>query len=255
MQNATIDLNADFGEGYGAYSFGADEALLKSITSASIACGWHAGDPRTMRESVERCLKANVVIGAHPGYPDRQGFGRRPMGLTAEEVYEAVLYQVGALQAFVRAAGGQLRHIKPHGALYHQCGSSLEHALAVARAAADLGGLTIYGQTGSKLLEAAASLGLPVIAEGFADRGYFSDGSLAGRDVPGAVLHDPDRVLQQALSIALRSEVIAIGGGMATVRADTLCLHGDGPGAAEAAGMIRTGLEAAGVSVAAPRFT
>ncbi|MGN7458081.1 LamB/YcsF family protein [Paenibacillus pasadenensis] len=252
MQKPTIDLNADFGEGYGSYAFGDDAALLGSITSASIACGWHAGDARTMRTSVERCLLAGVAVGAHPGYPDRQGFGRRAMALDAEEVYEAVLYQTGALQAFVRAAGGELRHIKPHGAMYHRCGASQAHADAVARAAAELGGLALFGPPGGLLERAAVSAGLPFAAEGFADRAYLPDGSLAGRDRPGAVHGEPSQALEQALTIALRGEAPALGGGFAPVAARTLCLHGDGPGAAELAALIRAGLEAAGVAVRAP---
>lgn len=165
-----------------------------------------------------------------------------------------MLYQTGALLAFVKAAGGELRHIKPHGALYHQCGSSSEHALAVARAAADLGGLAVYGQAGSQLLAAAASTGLPFVAEGFADRIYTADGSLADRSLPGAVLHDPQAALRQARSIALESRAETIDGGTASVRAGTLCLHGDAPGAELAASTIRAGLEEAGVIVAAPKF-
>lgn len=252
MRIPTIDLNADFGEGFGMYDFGADEALLGSITSASIACGWHAGDARTMRTAVERCLRAGVAVGAHPGYPDRQGFGRRAMALDAEDIYEAVLYQTGALQGFVRAAGGELRHIKPHGAMYHRCDASLDHADAVAKAAVALGGLALYGPPGGALERAALSAGLPFAAEGFADRAYLPDGSLAGRDRPGAVHDDPSRALAQSLAIAQRGEAPALGGGFVPVAVRTLCLHGDGPRAAELAALIRAGLESAGVAVASP---
>ncbi|MGK9250776.1 MULTISPECIES: LamB/YcsF family protein [Paenibacillus] len=250
---ASIDLNADLGEGYGAWSFGQDEALMRSITSANIACGWHAGDPATMRASVLGCLKAGVAIGAHPGLPDRLGFGRREMALSPDEIYDGVLYQLGALEAFVRASGGRLRHMKPHGALYHMCNQSEAAAEAVARAAADLRcGLAVFAQAGSLLLEAAARHGLPAVAEAFADRAYTASGKLAERSLPGAVLHDPDAVLAQALGIASRGEAGTLEGPVLSLSAATICLHGDRPGAAEAAMLLRRGLEEAGVRVAAP---
>ncbi|GMK41821.1 UPF0271 protein YcsF [Paenibacillus sp. CCS19] len=255
MTSFTVDLNADFGEGFGAYSFGQDEALLPYVTSVNIACGWHAGDPHTMREAVARSLAAGVRIGAHPGLPDRLGFGRREMAVSPQEAYDYTLYQVGALQAFVHAAGGKLAHVKPHGALYHMANSSMDIADAIARAIHSLDNrLLVYGQSGSLLLEASRAQGLRVVSETFADRTYQPDGKLTPRSKPNAMLQETDAAIAQAISMVTRSAALTADGGEASVVADTICLHGDGPHAAQWAQAIREALEAADVRIQPPTY-
>jgi len=255
MTSFTVDLNADFGEGFGAYAFGQDEALLPYVTSVNIACGWHAGDPQTMREAVARSIAAGVQIGAHPGLPDRLGFGRREMAITPQEAYDYTLYQVGALQAFVQAAGGQLAHVKPHGAFYHMANNSIDIAAAIARAVHQLdSSLLLYGQSGSLLLTAGRAQGLRVVSETFADRTYQPDGKLTPRSKPNALLHDTDSAIEQAISMVFRSAAITADGGEASVIADTICLHGDGPHAAQWAKAIREALEAANIRIQPPSY-
>jgi 5-oxoprolinase (ATP-hydrolysing) subunit A len=250
MTSFTVDLNADFGEGFGAYTFGQDEALLPYVTSVNIACGWHAGDPHTMREAAARSIAAGIQIGAHPGLPDRLGFGRREMAISPEEAYDYILYQVGALQAFVHAAGGRLAHVKPHGALYHTANSSSEIASAIARAIHSLDRkLLLYGQSGSLLLAAGRAEGLRVVSETFADRTYQPDGTLTPRSNPNALLQDAESAIAQAISMVCRAKAMTADGGEAPVKADTICLHGDGPHAALWAKAIREALEAANVRI------
>ncbi|CAH1211768.1 5-oxoprolinase subunit A [Paenibacillus plantiphilus] len=250
----TVDLNCDFGESYGAYTFGQDEALLKHVTSVSIACGFHAGDPHTMREAVERAMAAGVSIGAHPGLPDRLGFGRREMAISAEEACDYTLYQVGALQAFVRAAGGKLRHVKPHGALYHMAGHDEAIAAAVVRAVKSLDpALFIYSQSGSLLLEEARRQGMRAIAEVFADRTYLPSGALTPRHLPKAVLTEPEEALGQALDMIIRGKARTAEGSEAAVLAETVCLHGDGPNALHLAASLRQGLQEAGIRLQHPQ--
>ncbi|NIK66801.1 5-oxoprolinase subunit PxpA [Paenibacillus sp. BK720] len=248
-----VDLNCDFGEGYGNYSFGQDAELLPYITSVNIACGFHAGDPHTMHVAVKRALSAGAAIGAHPGLPDRLGFGRREMQVTAAEVYDFVLYQAGALRAFVRALGGEMAHLKPHGALYHMANRDKAVSEAIVKAALAVDDcLMIYGQSGSLLLDTAKKYGLPSAAEVFADRAYEPDGSLAPRGKHGAVLDDADQAAAQAVAMAAKGIAFTPEGAQVNVQADTICLHGDGPLAALFASRIREALVNEGITLQAP---
>ena len=248
-----IDLNADLGEGFGIYSFGSDDELLASITSANIACGYHAGDPHRMRETVGLCLSRGVAIGAHPGLPDRLGFGRREMRVTPAEASDFVLYQTGALQAIAQVAGGRVSHVKLHGALYHMASADDVLADAIADGLRRLDeSLLLFGLPGSRLEAAARGRGLRFVAEGFADRAYAPDGSLAPRTMPGAVLLGDDRIAAQAVALATRGETKAIDGSELKLHVRTICLHGDEPGAAARAALIRRTLSAAGVRIRPP---
>jgi len=245
-----IDLNCDTGESFGAYALGNDDALLRLVSSANVACGFHAGDASVMRRTVKTCLAHGVRIGAHPGLPDLQGFGRRAMGLSAEDVYDITLYQIGALQAIAAAEGGRVEHVKPHGALYHMAESDERVADAIARAAARAGDrLTLVGLSGGRLVAAGRALGLPAWEEAFADRAYRPDGGLVPRSAPGAVLDDPAAAANQALRLARDKSAIAVNGDIVPVKADTICIHGDGPHAAEFAEAIRRTLTAAGIRI------
>jgi UPF0271 protein len=249
-----IDLNADAAESYGAWVLGDDTALLSQVTSINVACGFHAGDPSVIRQTIRLAAKAGVRVGAHPGYPDLQGFGRRSMALAPGEIEDLVLYQVAALLGIARAEGVRLAHVKPHGALYNQAASDATRARAVARAVASLEPrLMLVGLAGSELMEAGAGAGLRVLAEAFADRAYLPDGSLAPRHLTGAVIQDPGLVAERALGIARDGRVRSLDGDSdVAVRADTLCIHGDTPGAADLARAVRAALESAGVRVVAP---
>ncbi|MBX5476669.1 MAG: LamB/YcsF family protein [Clostridia bacterium] len=247
-----IDLNADLGESFGAWRLGEDGALLAAVSSANVACGFHAGDPLTLLETVRRAARAGVSVGAHPGYPDPRGFGRRELAASPDEVFADVLYQVGAAAAACRAAGVPLRHVKPHGALYNRCCRDDAAAEAVVRAVAAFDPwLCVYAPPGSALARAAERAGLPVRREGFPDRGYLPDGSLAPRQAPGAVVEDPDAVARRAVQMALERRVQAVDGRWLKLDVDTLCIHGDHPGAAARAMAARRALEAAGVAVRA----
>jgi 5-oxoprolinase (ATP-hydrolysing) subunit A len=249
-----IDLNADAGESFGVWSMGDDSALFEQITSVNIACGFHAGDPSVMRETVRRAADAGLRIGAHPGYPDLQGFGRRSMGLTPREVEDLVLFQVAALAGVARAEGVRVAHVKAHGALYNQAARDPALASAIARAVRLLdAGLVFVGLAGSAMLDAARAVGLQVEAEAFADRAYLPDGSLAPRSLDGSVIHDPAVVAARAVRIVRDGRVTCLDERSdIAVHADTLCIHGDTPGASALAARIREALEAAGVRVAAP---
>ena len=236
-----IDLNADLGEGFGAYEHGADELLLGVVSSANIACGFHAGDPHTMRATVEGCAERGVAIGAHPGLPDRLGFGRRELAISPREAADFVLYQAGALSGFARSAGGRLRHVKLHGAFYHMASKDEELAEEVALAVRSLDpSLLLYGLPGSSLEAAAHRAGIAFVLEGFADRAYGADGGLVPRRMPGAVLERPEDVVRQALALA--------GQG----RFRTLCVHGDTPQAAELVRLIAERLRQVGFEIGAP---
>lgn len=251
--NRAVDLNCDFGEGYGSYSFGQDAELLPYITSVNIACGFHAGDPHTMHAAVKQALSAGAAIGAHPGLPDRLGFGRREMQVTAAEVYDFVLYQVGALQAFVRSLGGTMAHLKPHGALYHMANRERAVSEAIVKAALAVDDrLIMYGQSGSLLLDTAKEYGLPSASEVFADRAYEPDGSLAPRSKQGAVLHNADQAVAQAVAMAAQGIAFTPEGAPVNVQADTICLHGDGPHAPLFASRIREALIKEGITLQAP---
>jgi UPF0271 protein len=245
-----IDLNADVGEGDPE----TDEALLPLVTSANVACGLHAGDAQTMRATVAIAQRHGVAVGAHPGYDDREGFGRRPMQLSATEINDLLLYQISALDAIARPAGVILGHVKPHGALYNQ--AETDAALAVAILAAVRAfdpNLRLVGRAGSEMARAAAAVGHPFTPEAFADRRYRADGSLQPRSELGAVLTDQEEVARQVRSLVTDGEVVASDGSHLPIAFETLCLHGDTPGSALLAARVRQELQALGVSVSAPR--
>lgn len=241
-----VDLNADVGEGMD------DSALLPYLTSANVACGLHAGDATTMDTTVAEALALGVSVGAHPGYPDRENFGRIPIEMTPDAIEKLVLYQISALDGFVRSRGGSLAHVKPHGALYHAGARSTEVASAIARGVKRAGrDLAIVCQPGSKLLEAARREGLPAAAEAFADRRYRADGTLVSRSRAGALLTDPEEAADQALRLVRERCAVAEDGSRVAVEADTICLHGDTPGAPEIARRIRERFRREGIEVAA----
>ena len=247
-----IDLNCDMGESFGAYTIGADEAVMSSITSANVACGYHGGDPGVMRKTVRLARAAGVVVGAHPGFPDLQGFGRRDLRLAPQDAEDMVLYQIGALAAVARAEGVELSHVKPHGALYNMAVRDRSLADAIARAVVAFDpSLIFFALPNSELARAGAAVGLNVALEGFADRAYEPDGSLTPRSHAGAVIHDLDVVAERAVRLIVSREVVATDGSTLVMHVDTICVHGDTPGAATLARAIRSGLERAGVTVAA----
>lgn len=247
----TIDLNADVGESFGAWSIGSDPELFPFISSANIACGWHAGDPSVMERTVALALAAGLSPGAHPGYPDIQGFGRRSMALSGDEVYGAVLYQTGALAAFAKAAGSRLGHVKAHGALYNDAARSPAVARAVARAVAAFDpGLILVGLPGSELEKAANAYGLVFAGEFFADRGYRDDGSLVPRSEPGAIIHDAETCIARVLRMVREGTVISSSGKVVEAKARTVCLHGDNPEAADFARALSAALKDAGIGIA-----
>ena len=243
----TIDINCDIGESFGVYRLGEDEALMPLVTSANIACGFHAGDPAVMQATVRLAVKCGVSIGAHPGYPDLQGFGRREMSLPLEEMEALVLYQVSALAGFARAEGAEVTHIKPHGALYNQAGKDAALAEVIACAARRFSReVILVGLAGSALIDAGLEAGLGVAREAFPDRAYEPDGSLRRRDLHGAVIEDPVEAAGNGLHLAREGVSITRGGNTETVAVDTLCIHGDTPGAAKRAGLLRRALEDGG---------
>ncbi len=245
-----IDLNSDMGESYGAYTIGADDELLRSVTSANVACGWHGGDPHVMRRTVQRAKELAVRVGAHPSYPDLLGFGRRILQITRAEARDYVLYQVGALRAFAEALGVRLQHVKPHGAIYNVAVKDRELSLGIAEGVADAGrDLILVGLPGSDLVKAGQEVGLRVAREAFGDRAYNEDGTLVSRRMAGSLITDPDAVAERVLSL-VRGTVKAITGKAIRVEADTICLHGDTPGAGAIARCVRERLEAAGVKLA-----
>lgn len=249
---AHIDLNADIGESFGAWRMGRDPDLVPLVSSANIACGYHAGDPRTMTESVAQCLRHGVAMGAHPSYPDREGFGRREMALSPREIREAVLYQVGALAGVASAAGARLAHVKPHGALYNRAAIDAAAAEAIARAVRDIDpSLALVGLAGSLLPAAGRAAGLRVLEEGFADRRYTARGLLAPRGEAKAMIEDSAEAAAQVLAMVCEGKVTAISGESVSLRVDTVCLHGDGPQAIAFARQLRAALSGAGVAVRA----
>jgi UPF0271 protein len=248
-----IDVNADVGESFGAWTMGADQELLGFVSSANVACGFHAGDPLVMDRTVALAAAAGVAVGAHPSHFDLRGFGRRTIDATAAEVEADVVYQVGALAAFAHGHGTRLTHVKPHGALYNQAATDEVLARAIARAVARADrDLVLVGLAGSApMRRAAEEAGLRFAAEAFADRGYRADGSLLPRSAPGAVVSDPEQAAEQAVRIAREGTVATAEGAAVSLRADTLCLHGDNPRALEIARAVRRALEAAGILVQA----
>lgn len=247
----TIDLNADLGEGFGIYRLPQEPGLLPLVTSASIACGAHAGDPMVMRDTVAAALRAGVVIGAHPGYPDREGFGRRELGASPAEITASVVAQVGALAAVCVAAGGRLRYVKPHGALYNRAARDPAAARAIAVAVHGVDpSLALLGLDGSVMLREAEELGLAAVREAFVDRAYLPDGSLVPRSEPGALLDDPTVVADRALRMVLEHHVVAVDGTRRLMRPQSLCVHGDGLHAVALVQAVRLRLTEAGVAIA-----
>jgi UPF0271 protein len=246
-----IDVNCDMGESFGNYRLGNDELLLDYVTSANIACGYHAGDPSVMRKTTRMALDKGVAVGAHPGYPDLQGFGRRDMDVTAEELHDMVVYQVGALLAIVRGEGGMLEHVKAHGALYNAAQRNHELAEAIAHAVVSVDpSLILLGLPDRELVSAGQKAGLRTANEAFADRSYEPDGTLSSRRQEGAVIADPDSAAEQCIGIVRQGVVRTREGAEVHIAADTICLHGDNPRAPEFARAIRTHLEQAGIRVA-----
>ena len=247
-----IDLNGDVGESFGAYEIGHDASLIPVLTSANVACGFHAGDPGVMRATVALAREHGTAIGAHPGFPDLAGFGRREMQATAREVEDFVAYQIGALAGIAAAQGIRLTHVKPHGALYNMAARDVVLADAIARATASVDrSLMLFGLPGSQSLDAARRHGLRAVSEAFADRAYRGDGSLVPRSEPGAVIDDADAVVERTVSIARDRVVIAADGTRVALDVETICVHGDTPGAAVLAARIRQVLRDAGIQIKA----
>ncbi|HPE88918.1 MAG TPA: 5-oxoprolinase subunit PxpA [Spirochaetia bacterium] len=246
----SVDLNCDMGEGFGAYSIGDDEGVLRYVSSANVACGFHAGDPSVMERTVALAAAAGVSVGAHPGFPDLAGFGRRELAASADEVRAMVLYQVGALGAFAAARGVALTHVKPHGALYNMAARRTDLAVAIAEAVAAYDpSLVLVGLYGSELVKAGNAAGLRCAGEAFADRAYRADGSLVPRSQPGAVIDDPAACAARAVRMVSDGSVTAIGGERVELRPDTICLHGDGDGALGLAAALSKALREAGVDI------
>jgi UPF0271 protein len=239
----SIDLNADLGEGFGAWRLGDDDALLDVVTSANVACGFHAGDPSTMASVCRRAVQKGVAIGAQVGYRDLAGFGRRRIDYAHDELRDDIVYQIGALEAFCRIAGDRVRYVKPHGALYNTAAvDELQASAVVAAVVAYDPALPVLCQPGSVLAVRAAESGLTAIGEGFADRGYLPDGRLVPRSRPAALVHDPDEVVARVVQMAVDGTVTAIDGSTVECRVRSICLHGDTPGAVRLARAVRDGL-------------
>jgi 5-oxoprolinase (ATP-hydrolysing) subunit A len=244
-----VDLNSDLGEGAGH-----DDEILGLVSSANIACGFHAGDPARIFNSIRLAKEKGVAVGAHPSLDDRKNFGRVEMKVSAAEVYALVAYQVGAFQALCMAAGVEMNHVKPHGALYNMAVRDRELSAAIAHGVIAVDSVAIlYAPDGTELFEAAREVGLQPASEVFADRNYNSDGTLVSRTKPNALLHDPDEAAERVIRMLKEGKIRAIDGSDVAVRADTICLHGDTPGAVEFARKLRARLEREGVSIAAPR--
>ena len=247
-----VDLNSDLGESFGNYRLGMDDRVLPLVTSANIACGFHAGDPAVMRKTIRLAMESGTALGAHPGLPDLVGFGRRKMDVSPDDVYAMVVYQVGALAAFAKAAGGRLQHVKPHGALFNMAAKDSALAEAVAQAIYDVdSSLILYGLSGSESIRAGEKVGLYTASEVFADRSYQEDGSLTPRSKPGAMITDEAAAIRQVLSMVRDHQVTTLSGKVIPVKADTLCIHGDGEKALLFAQRIRQALQENGIEIAA----
>lgn len=245
-----VDINCDMGESFGRYELGQDREIMRYITSANIACGFHAGDPRVMFETVRLAVDNGVAIGAHPGYPDLNGFGRREMKLSPEEVYQLTVYQIGALQGFAQLFHARVAHVKPHGALYNQAAKDGKLAEAIARAVADLDReLILFGLAGSELVRAGEKAGLKVAHEVFADRNYEPDGTLTPRSRANAMIHDSELAIRRVARMVKEGKVTAADGREIAIQADTVCVHGDEPTALEFVQKLRASLSAEGVQV------
>ncbi|MDR0628491.1 MAG: LamB/YcsF family protein [Treponema sp.] len=249
---AKVDLNSDLGESFGAYTLGMDDQVLEVISSCNIACGFHAGDPEVMEKTVGLALKNNTAIGAHPGLPDLAGFGRRNMAVTPKEVYTMMVYQIGALAAFVRAQGGRMQHVKPHGALYNMAAVDEKLAEAAAEAVYTVDPeLIFFGLAGSWMIKKAERIGLKTAQEVFADRTYQKDGTLTPRRQPGAIITGEEAAIAQVLGMVRDGTVKTLEGDIVSIKADTICVHGDGEKALLFTRRIKEKLTAEGVSISA----
>lgn len=247
----TVDLNSDLGESFGAYRIGMDGDVLAYISSANVACGFHAGDPLVMDKTIAAAKEAGVAVGAHPGFPDLMGFGRRNMVCTAKEVKAYVQYQVGALAAFAAAHGMKLQHCKPHGAMYNMAAKDPDMAQAIADAVAEVdGNMILLALAGSAMLEAGKRAGLKTASEVFADRAYRQDGTLVPRSAPGAVIHDTEEAIARTVRMVKQGRVTAVTGEEVEIRADSICVHGDNPSAVEFVKAIHKKLEDEGIRIA-----
>jgi len=247
-----VDLNCDMGESFGAYEIGADDAVFPFITSANIACGFHGGDPTVMRRTIASAVKHGVAVGAHPGLPDLIGFGRRNMDVSPDDAYDMVVYQVGALLGVARAAGVPVQHVKAHGALYNMAAVKRELATAIARAVRDVDReLVLFGLPGSFLISEGEAAGLTTACEAFADRNYMSDGTLVSRKRPDAHVHDANEAVSRAIRMVREGKVRSVDGVDVALRADTICLHGDGAHAVEFARHLRAAFKSDGIHVRA----
>ena len=247
-----LDLNCDLGESFGAYTIGSDEAIIPYITSANIACGYHAGDPTVMHRSVALCRKYGVQVGAHPGLPDLMGFGRRKMQIAPAEAADCVAYQIGALQAFCQAEGVPLHHVKPHGALYNMAAKDRALADAICRAVQKAApGAVLLALSGSEMVAAANAIGLPVACEVFADRGYQPDGTLVPRGQPGAMITDEGEAIARVARMVKEGKATARDGSEVSLQADSVCVHGDGPKALAFVEKLRAALPAGGITLQA----
>jgi UPF0271 protein len=245
-----VDINCDMGESFGAWTMGADAEVMPNITSANVACGAHAGDPTVMRRTIRSAKAHGVAVGAHPGFADLQGFGRREVSVDPVEVEDSLIAQIGAVAAMARAEGVALRHVKAHGALYNMAARDRSLADAIARAIKAFDAhLIMFGLPNSPMIDAGRAAGLEVASEGFADRAYEPDGSLTPRSRPGAVVHDPALVVERAIRMVRDGVVLTVNGAPIPMTVDTICVHGDTPGAPELTRRIRAGLEAAGIDV------
>jgi UPF0271 protein len=247
-----MDLNSDVGESFGRWTLGDDQAMFRSVTSANVACGFHAGDPSVIRSTCRKAAAAGVVIGAHVGYRDLAGFGRRFLDIDPNELADDVVYQIGALQALAAAEGARVKYVKPHGGLYN----AIVHHTAQARAVVDAvksvdPGLPVMGLPGSEVLRLAEAAGLRAVPEAFADRAYTPEGTLVSRSLPGSVLEDPAQVAEHVLRMATESAVRAVDGSILKIRAESICVHGDSPGAVAMATAVKSALSGAGVTLAA----
>ncbi len=249
MSTVSVDLNADLGEGFGIWTLGDDDAMLEIVTSANVACGFHAGDPATLARVCRTAAERDVRIGAQVGYRDLAGFGRRKLDIPAEELTADVMYQIGALQALARAAGSSVSYVKPHGALYNTIVTDEDQARAVAEAIHKLNPeLPVLGLAGSVFFDAATDLGLRTVPEAFADRAYRPDGTLVSRREPGAVLHDPEQIAERVLGMVLDGRVLAEDGSTVPIAAESVCVHGDSPDAVRIAAAVYALLRERGVT-------
>lgn len=248
----TMDMNCDMGESFGSYTLGYDSEAMPHVTSLNVACGFHASDPDVMAKTVFMAKKLGVAVGAHPGYPDLVGFGRRNMALSLEETKHAVMYQIGALDGFCRAAGIKMQHVKAHGALYNTAGDNLEVATAIAEAIKAVNPeLYMLCLANSQMVTAAKNVGVPYVEEAFADRAYTEKGTLVSRKLAGSVIHDIDEVVKRVMMMVKEKQVISIDGKVVPLNAQTICVHGDSPGAVQMVAAIRAAFDKDGIALKA----